>query len=36
LEETRAAKKKGQHMENRLKRYYDAALSLGFYRKGRD
>lgn len=36
LEETRAAKKKGQHMESRLKRYYDAALSLGFYRKGRD
>ena len=36
LEETRVAKKKGQRMENRLKSYYDAALRLGFYRKGRD
>ena len=35
LEETRVAKKKGQRMENRLKSYYDAALRLGFYRKGR-
>ena len=36
LEETRAAKKKGQHMENRLKRYHDAVLGLGFKRVGRD
>lgn len=36
LEETRAAKKKGQHMENRLKRYHDAVLGLGFKRIGRD
>ena len=36
LEETRSAKKKGQRMENRLKRYHDAVLSLGFKRIGRD
>ena len=36
LEETRTAKKKGQHMENRLKKYHDAVLSLGFKRIGRE
>ena len=36
LEETRSAKKKGQAMESRLKRYYQAAIDLGFYRVGRD
>ena len=36
LEETRSAKKKGQRMENRLKCYHDAVLSLGFKRIGRD
>lgn len=36
LEETRVAKKKGQHMENRLKAYHDAVLKLGFKRVGRN
>ena len=33
--EARAAKKKGQHMENRLRKYRNAVESLGFVRKGR-
>ena len=36
LEETRVAKKKGQRMENRLKRYHDSILNLGFKRVGRE
>lgn len=36
LEETRVAKKKGQHMENRLRKYHDAVTGLGFKRIGRD
>lgn len=36
LEETRIAKKKGQRMENRLKRYHDSILGLGFKRVGRE
>lgn len=35
LEETRVAKKKGQHMENRLKKYHDSIVNLGFRRVGR-
>lgn len=35
LEETRSAKKKGQHMENRLKKYHDSIVDLGFKRIGR-
>ena len=33
--EARAAKRKGQHMENRLRKYRNAVESLGFVRKGR-
>ena len=35
LAETRVAKKKGQHMENRLKSYHDNIVKLGFRRVGR-
>jgi hypothetical protein len=33
--EARAAKRNGQHMENRLRKYRNAVESLGFVRKGR-
>ena len=33
--EARAAKRKGQHMENRLRKYRNAVESLGFVRTGR-
>jgi hypothetical protein len=36
LEETRIAKKKGQHMESRLKLYHDGIIKWGFRRVGRD
>ena len=32
IEETRLAKKKGQRMENRLRAYFNACISLGFKR----
>jgi hypothetical protein len=35
IEEARVAKKKGQHMENRLKAYHDSIVKLGFKRVGR-
>lgn len=35
IQESRVAKKKGQRMENRLKKYYDAITSCGFRRVGR-
>lgn len=35
IQESRVAKKKGQRMENRLKKYYDAITSCGFRRIGR-
>ena len=35
ISEARAAKRKGQRMEDRLRRYYNATISLGFVRKGR-
>lgn len=33
IAEARAAKRKGQHMENRLRKYRNAVESLGFVRK---
>ena len=36
LAETRVAKKKGQHMENRLKSYHESIIKLGFRRVGRN
>ena len=35
IKESRVAKKKGQAMENRLKKYYDSIVSWGFKRVGR-
>lgn len=35
IKESRLAKKKGQAMENRLKKYYDSIVSWGFKRVGR-
>ena len=35
IKESRLAKKKGQAMENRLKKYYDSIVSWGFKRIGR-
>jgi molecular chaperone GrpE (heat shock protein) len=35
IKESREAKKKGQKMENRLKKYYDSIVSWGFERVGR-
>lgn len=35
IQESRKAKKKGQKMENRLKKYYDSIVSCGFRRIGR-
>ena len=35
IQESRVAKKKGQRMENRLKKYYDSIISCGFRRIGR-
>lgn len=35
IKESREAKKKGQKMENRLKKYYNSIISWGFERVGR-